>query len=962
MKSIFYSFVSFFFLFFILSFANFTSAQNLSYNLEGKILEKETSEPLISANVILRFASDTSKFVFATTDLEGKFKFQNLNQKNYILQVSYVGYKNYSKNIVLSQQNTILEPVLIEESTLLAVTVQGQQVVSEQIGDTTQYNAAAFKTEKNADAEALLKKMPTITVENGQIQAQGETVGKVLVDGKEFFGNDAKTALKNLPSEIIDKIQVFDQENDQSRFSGVSDGNTVKTINIITKKDSRNGQFGKIYGGYGTDERYLGGGNLNFFNGKQRISVIGITNNVSQQNFSTQDLLGVVGSANNTQRWRRDNSNPSDINNFLVGGQNGITQTHSIGINYSDEWGKKITIAGSYFYNWSDNTSTTNLTRDFFLQNDGGGTTQNQFYNQSQNNASTNQNHRFAVRFEYKIDSVNELILTPRLNLQKYESSAGTNASTFLDDNFLLNQTANGFVSASTAFNFENDALFRHRFKKRGRTFFVNLNTKSNLQDGTNTLLANVESVNRLDTLNQETSTNQNDILWATKINYTEPLSEKSSLQVEYEYSNNQINNEKETYDIFSELNQGRILNNQLSSTIGSDYLYHQAGLGYSYRTKKLNINTNIMYQNATLDGGQTFPFETNFTRTFQNILPRVVIRYEFSENSNLRLIYRSSTTNPQITQLQEVVNNSNPLQLSVGNENLNQQVENRYVARYSYNNPDKRINFFTFAYVRNVNDYITNSTWIAQQDSITVDGILLNEGVQLTRPVNVDGYITSRLNAMIGIPFWKLNLNLNNQFAYNRTPTFINGQKNIANNYVFTEGLTVSSNINEKIDFGITYNLGYNIVENTIQPQANNNFVTHNIEFRNLFLFKKGFLWQNDIVYQSYNGLSDSFNQDYLLWSMSVGRRFLKNEQGELKLTVFDLLDQNNSISRNVTETYVEDIQTQVLRRYFMVSFTYMIRNFKTAKTKELEKQGQGQGRGGQGRGQGFGRERGEN
>jgi hypothetical protein len=950
MKSIFYSFIFLFLSFFVLSSSNSAFAQN--YDLQGTVLEKETSEPLISANVILRFASDTSKFVFATTDLDGKFSFKNLTQKEYLLQISYVGYQNYSQTISLSNPNTILKPILIQESTLLAVTVEGRQTVSEQLGDTTQYNASAFKTEKNADAETLLKKIPTITTENGQIQAQGEAVGRVLVDGKEFFGNDAAVALKNLPAQIIDKVQIYDRESDQSQFSGVSDGNTVKTINIITKKDSRNGQFGKIYAGYGTDERYIGGGNLNFFNGKQRISVIGITNNVSQQNFSTQDLLGVVGSGNNTQRWRRDRGNPSDINNFLVGGQNGITQTHSVGINYSDEWGKKITLSGSYFLNWSDNAATTNLTRDFFLQNDANGTAQNQFYGQDQISSTNNQNHRFALRFEYKIDSVNELILTPRLNLQNNKANSLTNAQTTLDDNFLLNRTGNEFISNSTALNFENDALFRHRFKKRGRTVSFKLNTQANLQDGENSLLANVANFTSLDTLNQETFTKQNDVLWATEVQFTESISKKSSVQADYEYSNNQIKNDRETFDILSELNQGRRLNNQLSSAIGSDYIYHRTGLSYNYRTEKLTLNTSFAYQNATLQGGQTFPFETNFTRSFQNILPRMVLSYKFSENSNLRVIYRSSTRNPQITQLQEVVNNSNPLQLSVGNEDLNQQVENRYIARYSYNNPDKRINFFAFAYVQNTNNFITNSIWIAQRDSLTVDGIFLNEGVQLNRPVNTDGYVRGRVNAMIGIPFWKLNLNLNNQFGYNRTPTLINGKENISNNYVFTEGLTVSSNINEKIDFGITYNFGYNIVENTIQPQADNNFITHTLEFRNLFLFKKGFLWQNDLTYQSYNGLSDSFNQDYLLWSMSVGKRF-KDERAEIKLTVFDLLDQNNSISRNVTETYVEDIQTQVLNRYFMVSFTYMIRNFKSAKAIELEKQGQGQ-RQGSGRGRG--------
>jgi hypothetical protein len=944
MKSIFYSPIFRSFSFFILSFfilSSFNSAFAQNYDLQGIVLEKETSEPLISANIILRFASDTSKFVFATSDLEGKFSFQNLIQKEYILQISYVGYQNYSQNISLSKSNTTLEPILIEESTLLAVTVEGRQTVSEQIGDTTQFNAAAFKTEKNADAETLLKKIPTITTENGQIQAQGEAVGRVLVDGKEFFGTDATVALKNLPAQIIDKVQIYDRESDQSQFSGVSDGNTVKTINIITKKESRNGQFGKIYGGYGTDERYIGGGNINFFNGKQRISVIGITNNVSQQNFSTQDLLGVVGSGNNTQRWNRNRGNPSDVNNFLVGGQNGITQTHSVGINYSDEWGKKITLSGSYFLNWSDNAATTNLTRDFFLQDDASGAAQNQFYRQDQISSTNNQNHRFALRFEYKIDSVNELILTPRLNLQNNKSNSLTDAQTTLDDNFLLNRTGNELINNATALNFENDALFRHRFKKRGRTFSVKLNTQANLQDGENRLLANVENFTSSDTLNQETLKKQNDVLWATELQYTESISKASSLQAEYEYSNNQINNDRETFDVFSELsqgvNQGRILNNQLSSTIGSDYLYHKAGLAYNYRTKKLTLSTSFAYQNATLQGGQTFPFETNFARSFQNILPRLVFSYKFSDNSSLRVIYRSSTRNPQITQLQEVVNNSNPLQLSIGNEDLNQQVENRYIARYSYNNPDKRVNFFAFAYVQNTNNYITNSIWIAQQDSLTVDGVFLSEGVQLNRPVNANGYVRGRFSASIGIPFWKLNINLNNQIGYNRTPTLINGKENISTNYVITEGLTVSSNISEKIDFGITYNLGYNIVQNTIQPQADNNFITHTIEFRNLFLFKNGFLWQNDLTYQSYTGLSDSFNQNYLLWSMSVGKRF-KDERAEIKLTVFDLLDQNNSISRNVTETYVEDIQTRVLNRYFMVSFTYMIRNFKSAKAKEEE------------------------
>ncbi|EDO25737.1 predicted protein, partial [Nematostella vectensis] len=377
----------------------------------------------------------------------------------------------------------------LTQKELQDVIVKTKQRRVEIMGDTTQVNADAYKVNRDATTEDLLTKMPGVTTTGGTLKVNGEDVKEVLVDGKPFFGSDPNAAIKNLPAEVIDKIQVFNKQSDQSQFTGFDDGNSQKAINIITKAGKNNGQFGKVYGGYGTDNRYSAGGNINIFNGDQRISIIGLSNNINQQNFSNEDLLGVMSASGNQGRGGprggrgggappRRPSSGTDISDFMVGSQNGITQSNSIGINYSDNWDKKVKASGSYFYNSTNNNNETNLNREYILSDT------SLMYNEESVTESKNQNHRLNMRIEYDIDSYNSLIISPRISIQNNNTSSLLDGYSFYTSDVIDSRTENNTGADKLGYNLSNDLLYRHKFKKQGRTLSVMARTQVNNSDG----------------------------------------------------------------------------------------------------------------------------------------------------------------------------------------------------------------------------------------------------------------------------------------------------------------------------------------------------------------------------------------------------------------------------------------------------------------------------------------------
>jgi hypothetical protein len=347
--------------------ATTTYGQNIT--LKGKIADKSDKTAIAGATVTLLLQKDSSQVAIKVSDSKGNFQFNGLVPAVYLVKISYSGYEKIQQKIALQASNATTIPFNIARiaTDLTGITVISKPPPVKQKGDTSEFSASQFKVNPDATAEDMIKKLPGITVaRDGTVTAMGEQVKKVTVDGKDFFGDDATAALKNLPAEVIDKIQVFDRLSDQAQLTGFDDGNSIKTVNIVTKSGIKNGQFGRIYAGGGTDGRYTAGGNVSFFKGNRRLSLVGNFNNINLQNFSSQDLLGVTSSGGGGRggggggRGGGGGSFGGGADNFNVGQSSGISKTNAAGINFSNVYNKKLTLTGSYFFDLGSYFFVTN--------------------------------------------------------------------------------------------------------------------------------------------------------------------------------------------------------------------------------------------------------------------------------------------------------------------------------------------------------------------------------------------------------------------------------------------------------------------------------------------------------------------------------------------------------------------------------------------------------------------------
>jgi hypothetical protein len=939
-------------LFTLLTSILFINVKAQSYSINGRISDASDKMYLPGVSITLIHIPDTSKKSNTISNSDGTYTFEGLVNGYYIVKYNYLGYNTYIKRVGISDKNELLNVQLTSKTEKLKdVNIDAKQIRVELKGDTIQYNAAAYKTHKDASVEDLVTKMPGVTNENGTVKAQGEQVQKVLLDGKEFFGDDPSMSLRNLPAEMVDKIQVFDRMSDQARFTGVDDGNAQKTINITSKRGKTEGQFGKFYGGLGylnnPADIFNSGLNYNYFKGERRVSVLGFSNNINQQNFSMQDLMGVMGGGmgggnrggGGGMRGMGGNMPPgaanymmqsSGLGNFMVNQQNGIATSHAIGINYTDEWSKQVKVTGSYFFNQINNKSISDLKRTYFNSKDSG-----IVYNEnSPINNSINTNNRINFRLEYNPDSNNAVILSPRLSFQNFSSNSITNASNSVAGK-VISLTDNTNTAESDGYSFKNEILYRHKFLKYGRTISFTYGTDINDKWGYSKLVSNSQFSNSgIDTSifnNQNSTQNTFGYTHSGNISYTEPLGKYSQIQISYSpsYNYNESDRTTKNYNIVD--SSYSLLNSNLSNKYNFDYTVQRGGLSYVFNYKNTNLTATVNAQQSHLQGTQQFPNEFKTEKYFDNILPQLQLNHKFSSSTNLRFNYRTSANAPSISQLQTVVNNSNPVLLTTGNSNLRQDYTHFAMARFGHTNMTKGTSLFMFLNGQMTQDYIANQTFLPTSFD-TIDNIVVKRGSQLTKPINIDGYWNARAYLLYGFPikFIKSNINLNAGVSYSRTPGLINNLTNYANTYNLNQGLTIASNVSEKLDFTISYNSTYNIVENTIQKGANNNYFNHTAGLKlNYVLFKK-IVFNTNITQTLFTGLSQGYNQNFTLCNASIAYKFLKSQALEAKLSVYDLLNQNNNVSRNVTETYVEDTRSNILKQYFMITLTYSLRKFR--------------------------------
>ncbi|WP_181306547.1 outer membrane beta-barrel protein [Rufibacter sp. XAAS-G3-1] len=976
-----------FFLFFLISFLGYSQTTSVRGQAVGG------GSPLIGATVALLNAQDSSVYKGATTNVEGQFELDGIQNGRFVLRISYLGFGNLYRSITATGAPVNLGTLTLTQgaTTLREVEVVGRAATVIQKQDTSEMNAAAFKVNRDANAENLIQKMPGITIQNGQVQAQGERVQRVLVDGKEFFGEDPNAVLKNLPAEVISKIQVFDRQSDQAQFTGFSDGNEQKTINIITKPEFRTGRFGRLSAGAGSDNRYRISGNINQFEGDRRISIVGLSNNVNEQNFSSEDLVGVASASSRGGGGNRGGGGGprgggggfgggNNTGDFLVNSSNGIATTNAIGVNYLDKWGKKVDVQGSYFYNNTDNDYNYSAFRQFGI-----GSTDAYDVRENGNSDAKNQNHRMNLRITYNIDSANSIIIRPRLSIQQNEGASFTNsrltAGTDLQNSrLLINNFDNEFQSDLFGLNFNNSILYRHSFAKRGRTISLDVNNgyNQNQGDSRNNISYLRDIVNEGDDSLVYLSSNLDNQGFSVgaNVNYTEPLTQNTQLQLTYATNYSNSDGDRRTYQFRPESELYDSLVTNQSSTVENVTRTQEFGGGWRYNTKDFQLMLSARYQWLELSTDQVYPSLIDTVRRYHNVLPFAMLRYNFNQDRNIRVFYMGRSQTPSVEQLQSAVDYSNPTLLSQGNPNLGQSFNNNFNIRYSSANPGRSSSFIAVIGGSVAQDYIgtstirntspdTNGRDVDDVPLVTPSGVRLATGQQLSRPVNLDGQYSFRtfFNYGLPVPFIKSNVNINANATYTNTPSlysdFSTSYQFVANNTKTTNlggGIVISSNISENLDFLVSTNANYNNVEYEFLNTQNNNYYNQSSLFRVNWVMWKGLTITSEVNHQYNGGLSSGIDPTFLLWNGSIGYKFLKDRQAEIRLSAFDLLGENTSIQRNVTNAYIEDVQTTVLQRYFMLSFNYNLRMFGAGRGNAAPTRPDGFPRGGQpGNGRGF-------
>ena len=609
-----------------------------------------------------------------------------------------------------------------------------------------------------------------------------------------------------------------------------------------------------------------------------------------------------------------------------------------------------MSLTASYFFNQSSNENVSILNTETFAA-DG----KNQFTNQSSSTSTDNYNHRLNMRLEYKIDSNNSISIIPSVNIQGNNSNGLSSIQRYFD-NGVIDSLENSLVRSEAeraGYNIRNNILYRHAFAKRGRSLSLgfNMNFSRNsseaITDGNYRFYK--PGVIQDSVRNQFGDNLTNGERYEGTITYTEPLSKKAQLQIEYQPSvqYSKATNKTFLYDGSKYDDFQPEFSNQFDNIITTN----RGGITYRFnKNRDENLAIGVNYQGTKLESQRTYPTAGSLKQSFSDFLPNAFWRKKLSATGNIRIFYRASVNFPTVNQLQDVIDVSNPFRVSVGNPTLKQSNTHFLGGRYSYTNSKTSKSFFANIFAQTASNFITNAVYIPRtSDSTLPNGVVLKRGSQLIKPVNLDGYrnIRTFLTYSMPIKAIKTTVNLNAGVSYSRLPGLQNDQKSTTDNIVYNTGIVLASNISQYIDFNINYSLSLNDANNSLNSSLNNRFINHVSGATLNLLSKTGWFVQNDVTNQTYTGLSEGFNQSFWLWNAGIGKKFLKNKAGELKLTVFDLLKQNQSISRTVTSDGIEDRQSLVLQQYFMLTFTYNLKNFGKPKANRGTDDGEGYRRG---------------
>lgn len=868
--------------------------------VKGTVQDSVSKDRLIGAGVVLKLQKDTAQVFRGLTDALGNFTIPRVPAGIYLLTVRYLGYRSKTKQISLkiASEDLGVMDLLPESRRLNEVKVTTQLSLMNIKGDTVSYNAGHYKTYLNAEASELIKKLPGLNLEKGELKVNGEVVKHLLVDGKAYFGDIAQ-ALKNLPAEMIDKVEIYKDTENRNLVAGNTD-KEEKILNIVTKKDKRNGVFGKISTGIGSLGTYVGNGNLNWFGRKRRIALSGSSTNTGLESVS-----------------------PGSFSNLE--GQSGIIKSQIAAVNYNDQIGRTaIESFGSFVRQNNENGQ--------HLQTDYLGNLAGQLYREDNSSSTVSKQVLASLQLRTLISGQNELLIgiTPKLsnNLtdhllrgERYDASGALT-------NGVHNSTHDAAREESVGFS----AQYLHRFKKVGRTFTGFITGGFKQAKGSQELEGNTYDVsNAAQLIQQNTQHNSKDYNLNTSMFFAEPLWKHQSIGLKTELTVNNSRNEKQSIDLKPEGSDFSSIIPELSANYSSHLTTTDFETNYRLLMEKLKIQVKLKYQSTFLDNEQDVYRSVAVRKDFNNFVPTLLVKYIFTPRTILNFYSAQEVRLPDVLSLASGLDNSNPIFFTSGNPNLDQTISRVLNLNFSTSALKYGQSLTIDLGGDQTRGAVVQRTVLAVQDTV-VDGILLKKGVTLSRPVNHDGQ--RRLNAnmvySVPLPWIKCNFELNSNFGYLRTPVSLNGTFSVSDSYQGMAKASLHSSISPELDFNLSQMVSFNKVVSSVSSSPDNFYNTYNTKASIVYSGFKGILLETDLSYKAYSGSGTGVGQKFMLWNAGIGRRFLAKKQAEIRLLAFDLLNQNRNVNHQVTGAFIQDSSGIAQKQFFMLTLSYYIKNYK--------------------------------
>ncbi len=915
-------------LLFCLFFSILVKAQNPTRVTIKGIVQDTNSAVMSGATAMLLQPKDSSLVNFSRANDKGAFEFRNVKNSPYILKISFVGFLPHQQNIKVSETEIAdLGPIKIKpiSQELLEVVVRTAKAPLSIKGDTIEYNASSFKVPPGSSVEDLLRRLPGLEVDaSGNIKAQGKDVKKVLVDGKTFFGDDPKAATKNLGAETISKVQVFNGKSDQALLTGVDDGKKEKTINLELKDEFKKGSFGKITGAVGTESRGAARGNYNRFNKKEQFSILGYVNNINETGVNWSDYGEFKGNNSFNQNDNGDFGFGSGGRYFFSDGGGitnnfdgrGFTNNFGGGVNYNYTY-QKTKLSTSYFYNQTKLNLDQFQTKRTFLQDNSFTTTDTTKTNNFRGN------HSIAGRFEQMLDSSNTLITKANLRFSNSNGTDLQNQRYLTQDNALKNSVAINNGSNLNAVNFSGTAIFRHKFKKKGRTFASSASYSVSSSDGTDninslTKFFNAQNVNdqirAISQLNQNANTTNS---LNAGLNFLEPLSKKMYWESFYNFNNSK-------QDVGRDAFNGKVENQRydsLSTFYKNEISYNRIGSSLRYSHAGVNISAGLAALRYDLTGQlygkKDAPLKTEINKSYDALTPNLSASIEFKNNAYAGLSYNLNVQAPSISDLQPVVNNNNPFYITTGNQDLS---------------PTKSHEIGLDFYKFDPATFTNISLWTSYnyyQSQIVYNQTVDANFVTRTRPENISGGTRFNTGLYTSFPIvkTKFTVNLNGNINLSKNPTFINGVKNETNNQGYNINLGFNITPSDKLLMSLSGNLGFNNIKYSIEEGQNQNIKTKGVDASVKWNFAKKTFFETNLDYNGYENDRFGFNQNIPILNCSVRRLVMKDNKVELRLAAFDVFNKRQTISQQGYQNIVTNQTALTLARYFMLSITYNVK-----------------------------------